>query len=111
MLFCFFQAKDGIRDTSVTGVQTCALPICGLSNGPSDEYSTELLRNAEQKQRVALATEKLASHPHIASWREAYRSFGRSEERRVGKEERGRRVGGVSEKKKSGHEVKIADKW
>src|SRR5208337_5638191 len=30
--FCFFlfffQAEDGIRDTSVTGVQTCALPIC-----------------------------------------------------------------------------------
>src|ERR1017187_7056047 len=24
----FFQAEDGIRDTSVTGVQTCALPIC-----------------------------------------------------------------------------------
>src|ERR1017187_1738618 len=24
---CFFQAEDGIRDTSVTGVQTCALPI------------------------------------------------------------------------------------
>src|SRR5437764_5963289 len=23
----FFQADDGIRDTSVTGVQTCALPI------------------------------------------------------------------------------------
>src|SRR5437762_286478 len=22
------QAEDGIRDTSVTGVQTCALPIC-----------------------------------------------------------------------------------
>ena len=28
----FFQAEDGIRDTSVTGVQTCALPI--LLNGP-----------------------------------------------------------------------------
>src|SRR5437762_8509094 len=30
-LYCFlffFQAEDGIRDTSVTGVQTCALPIC-----------------------------------------------------------------------------------
>src|SRR5437764_15003514 len=27
-LFFFFQAEDGIRDTSVTGVQTCALPIC-----------------------------------------------------------------------------------
>src|SRR5260370_34908014 len=28
MLFFFFQAEDGIRDSSVTGVQTCALPIC-----------------------------------------------------------------------------------
>src|SRR5436189_4041593 len=27
-VFFFFQAEDGIRDTSVTGVQTCALPIC-----------------------------------------------------------------------------------
>src|SRR5262249_53141672 len=27
-LFFFFQAEDGIRDWSVTGVQTCALPIC-----------------------------------------------------------------------------------
>src|SRR5256885_5704137 len=25
---CFFQAEDGIRDYKVTGVQTCALPIC-----------------------------------------------------------------------------------
>src|SRR5699024_11866903 len=25
--FCF-QAEDGIRDRNVTGVQTCALPIC-----------------------------------------------------------------------------------
>src|SRR5207244_6217674 len=24
----FFQAEDGIRDDLVTGVQTCALPIC-----------------------------------------------------------------------------------
>src|SRR5438046_9057006 len=27
--FFFFQAEDGIRDWSVTGVQTCALPIYG----------------------------------------------------------------------------------
>src|SRR5436189_2036985 len=27
LFFFFFQAEDGIRDTSVTGVQTCALPI------------------------------------------------------------------------------------
>src|SRR6266496_1539392 len=26
--FFFFQAEDGIRDLYVTGVQTCALPIC-----------------------------------------------------------------------------------
>src|SRR3989475_2375729 len=29
-LFFFFQAEDGIRDLTVTGVQTCALPISGL---------------------------------------------------------------------------------
>src|SRR5207245_7237749 len=29
---CFFsQAEDGIRDATVTGVQTCALPICDES--------------------------------------------------------------------------------
>src|SRR2546422_6990604 len=30
-LFFFFQAEDGIRDVAVTGVQTCALPICFLN--------------------------------------------------------------------------------
>src|SRR6267143_7300372 len=28
LVFFFFQAEDGIRDGTVTGVQTCALPIC-----------------------------------------------------------------------------------
>src|SRR5207253_3613741 len=33
--FFFFQAEDGIRDGHVTGVQTCALPICrGASSRP-----------------------------------------------------------------------------
>src|SRR5689334_24853851 len=27
VVFFFFQAEDGIRDGTVTGVQTCALPI------------------------------------------------------------------------------------
>src|SRR5437867_6600108 len=27
VIFFFFQAEDGIRDRTVTGVQTCALPI------------------------------------------------------------------------------------
>src|SRR5690554_7387640 len=30
--FFFFQAEDGIRDADVTGVQTCALPICSAIN-------------------------------------------------------------------------------
>src|SRR5437762_9004849 len=38
----FFQAEDGIRDTSVTGVQTCALPISADRTakgfrGPADD--------------------------------------------------------------------------
>src|SRR5256886_12719747 len=33
-MFFFFQAEDGIRDLTVTGVQTCALPI--WSNGRGD---------------------------------------------------------------------------
>src|SRR5437870_13005430 len=30
----FFQAEDGIRDGHVTGVQTCALPICSWARRP-----------------------------------------------------------------------------
>src|SRR2546421_4190197 len=33
MYFFFFQAEDGIRDLIVTGVQTCALPICNARAG------------------------------------------------------------------------------
>src|SRR5256885_9862978 len=32
-MFFFFQAEDGIRDYKVTGVQTCALPICRTCSG------------------------------------------------------------------------------
>src|SRR5256886_6790773 len=31
--FFFFQAEDGIRDLTVTGVQTCALPILNFILG------------------------------------------------------------------------------
>src|SRR2546430_3647735 len=33
-LFFFFQAEDGIRDLTVTGVQTCALPISEIYSPP-----------------------------------------------------------------------------
>src|SRR2546422_5809104 len=34
VFFFFFQAEDGIRDVAVTGVQTCALPICARPSLP-----------------------------------------------------------------------------
>src|SRR5262249_53932707 len=34
VLFFFFEAEDGIRDWSVTGVKTCALPICRRTSTP-----------------------------------------------------------------------------
>src|SRR6266853_5223934 len=33
-IFFFFQAEDGIRDLTETGVQTCALPISPGCHGP-----------------------------------------------------------------------------
>ena len=37
--YFFFQAEDGIRDTSVTGVQTCALPISSVAAGTLQHLS------------------------------------------------------------------------
>src|SRR6266568_4785530 len=48
MFFFFFQAEDGIRDGTVTGVQTCALPIFG---GEHDLTEREL--------------------PHLEGWRDS----------------------------------------
>src|SRR3712207_4252371 len=44
----FFQAEDGIRDIGVTGVQTCALPICSERKVPhiGTETRSKLLREA-----------------------------------------------------------------
>src|SRR5207248_3912904 len=36
LFFFFFQAEDGIRDRTVTGVQTCALPISVLQKQPGN---------------------------------------------------------------------------
>src|SRR5262249_60113053 len=61
----FFQAEEGIRDWSVTGVQTCALPISG-DVFPNDSGGL--------------------SHRWMARQRRFDLSELRSEERRVGKE-------------------------
>src|SRR5256886_8020318 len=44
-VFFFFQAEDGIRDLTVTGVQTCALPISPQSvmHGGRAEHSPQVL--------------------------------------------------------------------
>src|SRR5688572_32685922 len=45
--FFFFQAEDGIRDLTVTGVQTCALPICKVqvSAEPFDDEVLFVVRD------------------------------------------------------------------
>src|SRR5207245_8127550 len=89
VLFCyfFFQAEDGIRDATVTGVQTCALPISHASaNAQRAVWPPEeerVMVPPPQVARIAsLGYNELAAD---AVWAET-----RSEERRVGKEWRRR---------------------
>src|SRR5256884_3001720 len=49
MIF-FFQAEDGIRDVAVTGVQTCALPIC-LADGRRTGVGSHLSEHAGQEMK------------------------------------------------------------
>src|SRR5437762_8221650 len=61
--FFFFQAEDGIRGTSVTGVQTCALPI-SLLRAPgscADASRVRALSWHSQKSSPALSKEEPAS--------------------------------------------------
>src|SRR2546430_11324498 len=92
--FFFFQAEDGIRDLTVTGVQTCALPIFPLLRGNRDSrrffhtawtLSRPLRRRLRSSGGIEGAADLLAR---------------RSEERRVGKsvDLGGRRI--IKKKKK-----------
>jgi DNA/RNA-binding domain of Phe-tRNA-synthetase-like protein len=47
-----------------------------VGNGVSPNELIKLLRAAESSARERLILDDLATHPRIASWREAYRSFG-----------------------------------
>src|SRR5687767_16009470 len=86
--FFFFQAEDGIRGKLVTGVQTCALPICRLGPGWKGVFNYRSSRPSIGRTAGA--------HP-----RDAYTTRGmvRSEERRVGKECRSRGAPGHEKKK------------
>src|SRR5256886_17465180 len=46
LFFFFFQAEDGIRDLTVTGVQTCALPILFVAGDLSDPHGTDRMCQA-----------------------------------------------------------------
>src|ERR1039457_3852042 len=50
LLGVIFQAEDGIRDYKVTGVQTCALPIC---NKFDQQWSMRKTDSTEAEQRRA----------------------------------------------------------
>src|SRR5688572_31871575 len=80
-LIFFFQAEDGIRDLTVTGVQTCALPICVILNRKAAEiFNMESPENAIG-QKIRIGRDTLNVVGVIEN---------RSEERRVGKECRSR---------------------
>src|SRR2546427_4405856 len=86
-LFFFFQAEDGIRDLTVTGVQTCALPIWPSDPHPADWAGRAPSMNQPVARVVNLipdSSQRLWSVDLVAA-RQA-----RSEERRVGKECRSR---------------------
>src|SRR5437016_11479211 len=108
-VFFFSQAEDGIRDWSVTGVQTCALPISGNSHLSAITIKSrrfqptptcgpfrfvEALRRILPR-RIAGMTARLNTRRMAASSRiDRKRRLVRSEERRVGKEGR---LGGRTE--------------
>src|SRR2546430_4092875 len=90
----FFQAEDGIRDLTVTGVQTCALPIfeegyldvtqrCGGSYARARDLAGEIKAAVRKEQRLTCSI-------GIAPTKAAAKIASRSEERRVGKECRSR---------------------
>src|SRR2546430_7438871 len=90
-VFFFFQAEDGIRDLTVTGVQTCALPISPSGTASDAGKEAEV---AEADDALLLTTEGWVAEGTVWTvfwWDgDALRTPARSEERRVGEEGRSR---------------------
>src|SRR6266566_4126711 len=59
LLLFFFQAEDGIRDYKVTGVQTCALPICELIDQELGGVAKECARLAREHRSSPMAARTL----------------------------------------------------
>src|SRR2546430_12593677 len=92
MILFFFQAEDGIRDLTVTGVQTCALPIYDVVR---DSRSVQRLVNrvsVEASFFKKMSSGRTCRMPRgSTAWARPRRGRrSRSEERRVGEEGRSR---------------------
>src|SRR2546430_13645591 len=92
VFFFFFQAEDGIRDLTVTGVQTCALPIFTSAAVPDGVDPATVPKPLAPDVASHVAAVVLFGMPNVR----AMDFLGqppvviRSEERRVGKECRSR---------------------
>src|SRR5690606_39973170 len=89
----FFQAEDGIRDFHVTGVQTCALPICALNKKGVAAFVLKyrLNQTPADLEGFAESIRQMLSGPRPPRDPGAFDAAKmlapqRSEERRVGKE-------------------------
>src|SRR2546427_549414 len=70
--FFFFQAEDGIRDLTVTGVQTCALPIYDYGgHGISIGWNTDEIRWNEAL-RTALVNGDYLVQERVPTARETF---------------------------------------
>src|SRR2546430_3859131 len=92
-MFFFFQAEDGIRDLTVTGVQTCALPIYSNNGRGILRKSLRIARVGAIKDYKSFDRASIPQRNAYAPTqpdRIVYLPLPRSEERRVGKECRSR---------------------
>src|SRR2546430_6748063 len=88
--FFFFQAEDGIRDLTVTGVQTCALPIYSTNHATPLLPSGHLFK-LSYGYTILFASCLAALSPCCGGLHISFHPvWVRSEERRVGKECRSR---------------------
>src|SRR2546430_6890636 len=92
----FFQAEDGIRDLTVTGVQTCALPISDRDGGALESWQPAFL-HWWGEMGPTLPTQDVYLRTAVAVGKQGWANFAqvkvpeyRSEERRVGEEGRSR---------------------
>src|SRR5437867_8142090 len=88
----FFQAEDGIRDRTVTGVQTCALPIyphrcqCFIGTDVDEELLSVVIDEIGDENIVMSVDYPHADGPFPNGVKTFLDLPKRSEERRVGKE-------------------------